>query len=600
MPFLGGRASASRGFFGGGSTPTEPTNLSSIEGNQQLTISFDAPSFNGGLNISNYEYALSTNSGSSYGAWTPLSPVDTSSPIIIGELTNGQEYYVKLRAANPLGGGQQSDPLSTNTTPYTVPGKPSITGLTPGNGQVEVTYSAPASNGGRPITNYYIQYSSNNGSTWSSPIDSGSDLSHPVTGLSNGTNYVFRVYATNIAGNGPVSDTSSSSKPRTVPAKISPAPTSSAGDRSFTISWTAPNDGGSDITGYRVQYSSDGGSTWVGTDTTTSTSYSWVPLTNGTSYIGKVQAYNIVGNGEYSDASVARTPTFSAPALSGDGSWASSASIGVRRVSWTVDPTDVYGSNATAGTTTEIYLQWMYADGTWSTPNAAEELVATYTGNQSYSGYGTAFANSGTILPGEQYRIRAKQYSSAEPSYAIYTSWVNIQIIGYQTQYYDTWVGLSNVSSSSELVSVTGTSFTHTYAAAVGGVNTQNYGDIQHRAVSVYITSYTGDSGTTICTSSRYWGLFWSGNSTSGGTSGSIDYTGLQQPWSNNTGSTQRSATWTPTATNWGAVGAGRVSVKGFGTIATWSTSPDQRIRVRISVNYERRQWTQNGGSFLY
>ena len=75
MPFLGGRASASRGFFGGGSTPTEPTNLSSIEGNQQLTISFDAPSFNGGLNISNYEYALSTNSGSSYGAWTPLSPV---------------------------------------------------------------------------------------------------------------------------------------------------------------------------------------------------------------------------------------------------------------------------------------------------------------------------------------------------------------------------------------------------------------------------------------------------------------------------------------------------------------------------------------------
>jgi hypothetical protein len=65
MPFLGGRASASRGFFGGGSTPTPPTNLSSIEGNQQLTISFTSPSFDGGLTIGNYEYALSTNTGSS-------------------------------------------------------------------------------------------------------------------------------------------------------------------------------------------------------------------------------------------------------------------------------------------------------------------------------------------------------------------------------------------------------------------------------------------------------------------------------------------------------------------------------------------------------
>lgn len=313
MPFLGGRASASRGFFGGGSTPTAPTNLSSIEGNQQLTISFDAPSFNGGLNISNYEYALSTNSGSSYGAWTPLSPVDTSSPIIIGGLTNGQEYYVKLRAANPLGGGASSTPLSTNTTPYTVPGKPTITGLTPGNGQVYVEYSAPASNGGRAITGYSIQYSSNGGSTWSSPVDSGNDLNHTVTGLSNGTGYVFRVYARNIGGDGLVSDTSSSSTPRTVPDQVG-TPTSSAGDRRFTISWSAPGNGGSAITGYRVQYSTDNGNSWTGDATTTSTSYTFT-LENQTSYVGRVQAYNIAGDGAYSDKSTARTPNFAAPTI---------------------------------------------------------------------------------------------------------------------------------------------------------------------------------------------------------------------------------------------------------------------------------------------
>jgi len=98
MPFIGGRATASRGFFGGGAVPTAPTSLSAIEGNAQLTISFTAPSFNGGLNISNYQYALSTDSGSTYGAWTALSPVDTTSPIVISGLTNGTSLLCKIES----------------------------------------------------------------------------------------------------------------------------------------------------------------------------------------------------------------------------------------------------------------------------------------------------------------------------------------------------------------------------------------------------------------------------------------------------------------------------------------------------------------------
>jgi hypothetical protein len=314
MPFIGGRASASRGFFGGGATPLKPTSLSAIEGNSQVTISFTNPSFDGGLNISNYQYALSTD-GVSFGSWIAFSPADIQSPVTIGGLSNGVQYYIKLRAENALGAGEESDILSTNTTPFTVPSAPSITSVTPQNGQVYIEYSA-GFDGGRPITGYFIQYSSNSGTTWSSNVNSGNDLNHTVTGLSNGTAYIFRVFAVNIAGNGLFSAPSSSVTPRTVPSQVA-TPTSSSGDQSFSIFWTNPADGGSAITSYTVEYSTNGGSTWVGQESKVSSarSHTWTSLANGTSHVGRVRANNVAGSGTYSAASAARTPTFAAPTI---------------------------------------------------------------------------------------------------------------------------------------------------------------------------------------------------------------------------------------------------------------------------------------------
>lgn len=57
----------------------------------------------GGGVISNYEYALSTNGGSSYGAYQALSPAKGTPPITITGLSSGQLYYVKLKAINEAG-----------------------------------------------------------------------------------------------------------------------------------------------------------------------------------------------------------------------------------------------------------------------------------------------------------------------------------------------------------------------------------------------------------------------------------------------------------------------------------------------------------------
>lgn len=90
----------------------------------------------------------------------------------------------------------QAAPTVTQT--FTVnailPGTPTVTTTTVGNGQVTVSFLPPTSNGGSPITSYTVT-SSPGGVTatgTSSPII--------VTGLTNGTAYTFTVTASNSAG----------------------------------------------------------------------------------------------------------------------------------------------------------------------------------------------------------------------------------------------------------------------------------------------------------------------------------------------------------------------------------------------------------------
>ena len=84
-----------------------------------------------------------------------------------------------------------------------------VTGTT-GNAQVALTWTAPTYTG-TPITDYVIQFSSNSGSSWTTFSDGTSTAtSATVTGLTNGTAYVFRVAAVNSLGTGSYSSASGS------------------------------------------------------------------------------------------------------------------------------------------------------------------------------------------------------------------------------------------------------------------------------------------------------------------------------------------------------------------------------------------------------
>lgn len=88
-----------------------------------------------------------------------------------------------------------------------------------GNAQVSLTWTAPSYNGGSAITDYSVQFSSNSGSTWTTfSRTSSTTASQVVTGLTNGTAYVFRVAGINSNGTGTYTAASSSVTPSAAPA----------------------------------------------------------------------------------------------------------------------------------------------------------------------------------------------------------------------------------------------------------------------------------------------------------------------------------------------------------------------------------------------
>jgi acid phosphatase type 7 len=95
-------------------------------------------------------------------------------------------------------------PTATPTPPPNPPGQPGGVIATAGDASASVAWTAPSSDGGAPITRYTVT-STPDGKT----CQTSGAIHCTVTGLTNGTSYVFRVTAMNVAGSGPPSGPSS-------------------------------------------------------------------------------------------------------------------------------------------------------------------------------------------------------------------------------------------------------------------------------------------------------------------------------------------------------------------------------------------------------
>jgi len=192
-----------------------------------------------------------------------------------------------------------------------VPAAPTGLSVTGGNAQVALSWTAPTGVIAQaPITDYREQFSTDNGVNWTTVSTAASTATTTtLTGLTNGVPVNFRVAAVNGVGVGAYTAASSAITPG-IPA----APTGLAatgGNAQVSLTWTAPgNNGGSAITDYSVQFSSNSGSTWNTFSRTASTTASQVvtSLANGTAYVFRVAGINTNGTGTYTAASSSVTP----------------------------------------------------------------------------------------------------------------------------------------------------------------------------------------------------------------------------------------------------------------------------------------------------
>ena len=241
---------------------------------------------------------------------------------------------VKVTASDGAGSGSDTFDITVQPVPTTVPGAPtSLSATASGTTAINLSWTAPADDGGSDITGYRIEVSPNGTSSWNDLVaNTGSTTTYSHTGLDAGDTRHYRVSAINSVGTGAASnvdDATTDAAAPTVPGAPTGLTATASGTTTIDLSWTAPGDnGGSAITGYRIEVSPNGASSWTNrvADTgATATTYSHTGLDAGTTRHYRVSAINSVGTGAASstdnattdDATTTNTAATGMPRISG-------------------------------------------------------------------------------------------------------------------------------------------------------------------------------------------------------------------------------------------------------------------------------------------
>ncbi|MGH3318148.1 MAG: fibronectin type III domain-containing protein [Nocardioidaceae bacterium] len=276
-------------------TPAAPTATPGVE---SVKLTWTAPD-DGGSPITGYEVRMRDLFTDEIRIFdSPTTSVE------INGLANGSGYAFGVAASNARGTGSFSP--ETRVTPGALPLAPTNAQASAGNRTVTLEWEPPADNG-EPILGYQVKVLDGAGQQVGELHETDANTtSLVVTGLTNGTSYRFEIAAVNRIGAGPAATAGP-----VVPATVATAPrnvTAKPRVKSATVSWTRPaDDGGSAITGYKVQVFNQAGDRVGQPWTANGTSVVGTGLINGRSYRFEVRAVNGVGDGAAA-ASNAVTP----------------------------------------------------------------------------------------------------------------------------------------------------------------------------------------------------------------------------------------------------------------------------------------------------
>ena len=358
--------------------PGAPTGLTATaSGTTAINLSWSAPASTGGSAITGYNIESSSDGGSS---WSDLvaNTSNTTTTYAHTGLTAGDTRHYRVSAINANGAGTASN-VDSATTGTTVPGAP--TGLTATASEttaINLSWSAPASTGGSAITGYNIEVSANGTSGWTDQVanTNSTATTYAHTGLAAGDTRHYRVSAINANGAGTASNVDSATTGTTVPGAPTGLTATASGTTAINLSWSAPaSTGGSAITGYNIESSSDGGSSWsdlVADTGSTDTAYAHMGLDPATTRHYRVSTINAVGTSDASD-SASTTTASTNTAATGAPTITGTAQVGQTLTAVTTGITDADGLTSPTYT-----YQWIRVDGT-DEEDISGENSSTYT-----------------------------------------------------------------------------------------------------------------------------------------------------------------------------------------------------------------------------
>jgi len=221
--------------------PDPPTGITTVRGNGIVTVSWTAPSANGGAAITGYTVIPSSDISGSI-----TSSGSTSSIVTVGKIGT---YTFTVTATNSFGDGLPS--VASSSVTFGPPTPPVIGTVTQGDGIVTVNFDANGvDNRGATVTGYIAS------STPSSYTSSQVAASPATVSIAAAGTYTFSVVSVNKFGSGTPSSASSSV---TFSVPIAPTISDATAGNGVIISFTPfISSGGASVTSYTATSSTGG------------------------------------------------------------------------------------------------------------------------------------------------------------------------------------------------------------------------------------------------------------------------------------------------------------------------------------------------------
>ena len=279
--------------------PGQVRDLSAVaQGRSEILLDWQPPADDGGSPVTGYRIERSADEGASW--LTIRANTGTANTSYMDrELGPGTLYRYRVSAVNEVGQGPPSEFAEART--HGPPGPPlDLIAEAVSAEQINLRWSPPDTDGGRPVTGYVLEFSSDGGGDWEVLSRLAGELTYGHRGLRAGTVYHYRVSAVNEIGVGLPSQTAEARTLAGLPDPPRDLTARAAGADRIDLRWRAPaHDGGSAVTGYFVEASTDGGASWfVAAESHDGLGFMHTGLSPATVYRYRVSAINGEGTGE--------------------------------------------------------------------------------------------------------------------------------------------------------------------------------------------------------------------------------------------------------------------------------------------------------------